>query len=302
MAEAQAPPSDADRTLLIVEDNDRFAETLGSEFRDRGYRVTRAHDLASLDALPDPGFDYAVVDLRLGADSGLDAIQRILARAPAARVVVLTGYGSIATAVKATKLGAVGYLMKPTDAEQVERALLEEDDDEGRAVDPRRVPEPLPPRARVHRVRARGVRREHLAGGAAARAASAVAPAQAPQVHAAVEDARPAPLRRPPAPPALAPDPKLELEGRRDGLQRIGLLQDHPRPPQLDDALVFPRPELLVHALARRPDQVGQVLLRHPDLDRPAHDRPESRHPSSSGLCTSSSKTRAVGRGSTGRS
>ena len=131
MADPQTPANEGDRSLLIVEDNDRFAETLGSEFRDRGYRVTRAHDLASLDALPDPDIDYAVVDLRLGADSGLDAIQRILARAPEARVVVLTGYGSIATAVKATKLGAVGYLMKPTDAEQVERALMEEDDEDG---------------------------------------------------------------------------------------------------------------------------------------------------------------------------
>ena len=59
-----------------------------------------------------------------------DAIQKILDRCPQARIVVLTGYGSIATAVKATKLGAVGYLMKPTDVDQVERALLEEDDEE----------------------------------------------------------------------------------------------------------------------------------------------------------------------------
>jgi len=119
-----------DRSLLIVEDNDRFAETLASEFRDRGYRVERASDLASLDRLNATGFQFAVVDLRIGADSGLDAIQSILQRSPEARVVVLTGYGSIATAVKATKLGAVGYLMKPADADQVERALLDGDDDD----------------------------------------------------------------------------------------------------------------------------------------------------------------------------
>ena len=70
------------------------------------------------------------MDLRLGADSGLDAIQIILKHSPKAKVVVLTGYGSIATAVKATKLGAVGYLMKPTDVDQIERALLEQVDDD----------------------------------------------------------------------------------------------------------------------------------------------------------------------------
>lgn len=120
----------AGRSLLIVEDNDRFAETLGSELSDRGYLVKRAHDLASVDAFADIQFEFAVVDLRLGADSGLDAISKILARSPGARIVVLTGYGSIATAVKATKLGAVGYLMKPTDVDQVERALHEEADEE----------------------------------------------------------------------------------------------------------------------------------------------------------------------------
>jgi len=117
-----------ERSLLIVEDNDRFAETLASEFRDRGYSVARAHDIASLDALNPIGVQYAVVDLRLGADSGLDAIQKILGHAPSARIVVLTGYGSIATAVKATKIGAIGYLMKPTDVDEVERALLDDNE------------------------------------------------------------------------------------------------------------------------------------------------------------------------------
>lgn len=115
-----------DRSLLIVEDNDRFAETLASELRDRGYTVERARDLASLEAMRHLDVQYAVVDLRLGADSGLDAVQLILSRSPTARIIILTGYGSIATAVKATRLGAIGYLMKPTDVDQVERALLDE--------------------------------------------------------------------------------------------------------------------------------------------------------------------------------
>ncbi|HPG25872.1 MAG: response regulator [Spirochaetaceae bacterium] len=127
---ASRPDGEETRTLLIVEDNDRFAETLGSEFRDRGYLVERARDLTSLDRLERPTFDFAVVDLRLGADSGLDAIAHILTRSPDTKIVVLTGYGSIATAVKATKLGAIGYLMKPTDVDQVERALLGEADDD----------------------------------------------------------------------------------------------------------------------------------------------------------------------------
>jgi two-component system response regulator RegA len=122
----------ASRSLLIVEDNYRFADTLAGEFRDRGYAVQRACDLSSITAIKNLDVAFAVVDLRLGADSGLDAIQVILARSPRAKIVVLTGYGSIATAVKATKLGAIGYLMKPADVDQVERALhgeeIEEDE------------------------------------------------------------------------------------------------------------------------------------------------------------------------------
>ena len=138
MAESTLPPLQTKlaggKSLLIVEDNDRFAETLGSELSDRGYTIERARDLSSLDAMKNLAVDFAVVDLRLGADSGLDAIQKILARCPKARIVVLTGYGSIATAVKATKLGAVGYLMKPTDVDQVERALYEEEDEDAEIV------------------------------------------------------------------------------------------------------------------------------------------------------------------------
>ena len=78
MADASNPIADEDvRSLVIVEDNDRFAETLASELRDRGYQVSRARDLASLETFRDLEFHYGVVDLRLGADSGLDAIQGV---------------------------------------------------------------------------------------------------------------------------------------------------------------------------------------------------------------------------------
>lgn len=113
--------------LLIVEDDDRFSETLSAEFHDRGYTVTRAANLDELRSLDATGVGYAVVDLRLRSDSGLDAISEIKEHSPHARIVVLTGYGSIATAVQATKLGAIQYLTKPIDIDELERALLSDD-------------------------------------------------------------------------------------------------------------------------------------------------------------------------------
>jgi two-component system response regulator RegA len=113
--------------LLIVEDDDRFAETLSAEFQDRGYAVARAESLEALALLDSSGVGYAIVDLRLRSDSGLDAIAEIREHSPHARVVVLTGYGSIATAVHATKLGAIQYLTKPIEIDELERALLSDD-------------------------------------------------------------------------------------------------------------------------------------------------------------------------------
>ena len=124
-------PSDAeneDRTLLIVEDDPRFAETLATEFRDRGYRVESVDSLGALRAIDASRFQHAVVDLRLRRDSGLDAIMQIKENSPGTRVVVLTGYGSIATAVQATKLGASSYLTKPVDVDELERALVNTDE------------------------------------------------------------------------------------------------------------------------------------------------------------------------------
>ena len=110
--------------LMIVEDDDRFAETLTAEFLDRGYAVSRAASLEELDALDTTGVGYAVVDLRLRRDSGLDAITSIKSRSPGTRVVVLSGYGSIATAVQATKNGATNYLTKPIDMDELEHTLI----------------------------------------------------------------------------------------------------------------------------------------------------------------------------------
>jgi len=118
------------RSLLIVDDNQRFADTLASEFRDRGYDVTWLESLAAVREAGPLEYDFAVVDLRIRQDSGLDVIGVIKERSPGTTIVVLTGYGSIATAVRATKLGATSYLTKPVDVDQLERALLGEEEDE----------------------------------------------------------------------------------------------------------------------------------------------------------------------------
>jgi two-component system response regulator RegA len=112
------------KTLLIVEDDTRFADTLATEFRDRGYEVAHVPDLAGLEATDPSEFEFAVVDLRLRRDNGLDAVTSIKTRSPGTRVVVLTGYGSIATAVQATKNGATNYLTKPIDMDELEHTLL----------------------------------------------------------------------------------------------------------------------------------------------------------------------------------
>lgn len=117
----------AERTLLIVEDNTRFADTLGTELQDRGYAVESLPSLAAVREADVSRFRYAVVDLRLRQDSGLDVIQEIKSQNPDVHIVVLTGYGSIATAVQATKLGAAHYLTKPVDIDEVERALQTEE-------------------------------------------------------------------------------------------------------------------------------------------------------------------------------
>lgn len=113
--------------LLVVEDDERFADTLATEFQDRGYEVTTLTDIRSLSQIDASTFNYAIVDLRLRDASGLDVIVDLKARAPEIRVVVLTGYGSIATAVQATKLGATDYMTKPVDIDALERTFLGDD-------------------------------------------------------------------------------------------------------------------------------------------------------------------------------
>jgi len=121
--------SDA-RLLLIVEDDEPFARTLKRSFERRGYTVLVAHDHATLLALLEthrPGF--AVVDLKLNGASGLVCVQALRRSDAAMRIVVLTGFASIATAVEAIKLGASYYLAKPSNTDDIEAAFARADGD-----------------------------------------------------------------------------------------------------------------------------------------------------------------------------
>jgi two-component system response regulator RegA len=120
-----------DRSLLIVDDDEPFRKRLARAMEKRGFDpvVTAesvAEGLANARGTPPA---YAVIDLRLEDGNGLDVVEALREARPEARVVVLTGYGAIATAVAAVKIGATDYLSKPADADDVEAALLSQPDD-----------------------------------------------------------------------------------------------------------------------------------------------------------------------------
>src|SRR5438874_11715051 len=119
----------ADRSLLIVEDDKSFLQRLARAIEGRGFTVTTAESVADgLAQLETISPAFAVVDMRLEDGNGLEVISALKRRRPDARAIILTGYGNIATAVNAVKLGAVDYLSKPVDADDVVHALLTLDD------------------------------------------------------------------------------------------------------------------------------------------------------------------------------
>ena len=119
----------ADRTLLLVDDDKPFLTRLARAMEARGFEVRTAESVSEgVDQVRRSAPGYAVVDLRLGDGNGLDVIQALHQARPEARAVVLTGYGNIATAVTAVKLGAIDYLAKPADADAVYGALVAETD------------------------------------------------------------------------------------------------------------------------------------------------------------------------------
>lgn len=122
---ASPSPVPTERTLLIVEDDKSFLQRLARAMEGRGFLVTTAESVADgLLQVEKVTPAFAVVDMRLGDGNGLDVISAMKKRRPEARAIILTGYGNIATAVNAVKLGAVDYLAKPVDADDVVAALL----------------------------------------------------------------------------------------------------------------------------------------------------------------------------------
>ncbi|NJM30077.1 MAG: ActR/PrrA/RegA family redox response regulator transcription factor [Rhizobiales bacterium] len=120
-----APTLPADMTLLLVDDDKPFLMRLARAMETRGFAVRTAESVAEgIEQVRQSAPGYAVVDLRLGDGNGLDVIEALHAARPDARAVVLTGYGNIATAVTAVKLGAIDYLAKPADADAVHGALI----------------------------------------------------------------------------------------------------------------------------------------------------------------------------------
>jgi len=119
------------RSLVIIEDDAAFARTLRRSFERRGYQVRAAENLEALRALLAEGYrpGFAVVDLKLGGGSGLACVQVLRATDAVMRIVVLTGFASIATAVEAIKLGASDYLAKPATTDEIEAAFEREEGD-----------------------------------------------------------------------------------------------------------------------------------------------------------------------------
>lgn len=120
----------SERSLLIVEDDPSFARALKRSFERRGYAVHLSDSLAGVEAsLQEISPGFAVVDLKLTGESGLECVRALHDFDPDMKIVVLTGFASIATAVEAIKLGACHYLAKPSNTDDIEAAFDKADGD-----------------------------------------------------------------------------------------------------------------------------------------------------------------------------
>ncbi|MEO1790109.1 MAG: ActR/PrrA/RegA family redox response regulator transcription factor [Pseudomonadota bacterium] len=134
MLDNALPNLGPDKSLLLVDDDEPFLKRLARAMEKRGFEVETAETVTAGRAIANarpPA--YAVVDLRLEDGNGLDVVEAIREKRPDSRVVILTGYGAIATAVAAVKIGATDYLSKPADANDITSALL---------ADPEELPPP----------------------------------------------------------------------------------------------------------------------------------------------------------------
>lgn len=126
MTDAEAAPRHG--SLLLADDDNAFRQRLAVTLGRRGFEVTSAASLAEARTLiPQLRPDYAVLDLRLGDGNGLDLVAELRRAREDTRVIILTGYGNLATAVAAVKEGAIDYLAKPADPEDIVNALLASD-------------------------------------------------------------------------------------------------------------------------------------------------------------------------------
>ena len=113
------------KSLLIVDDDNPFRERLARAMEKKGFKVSQAEGVKKgIDTVKTQKPAFAVVDLRLSDGNGLEVVKQIQTTNSKSRVVMLTGYGNIPTAVAAIKEGAIDYLAKPADADDVEKALL----------------------------------------------------------------------------------------------------------------------------------------------------------------------------------
>ena len=115
----------SDKSLLLVDDDNPFRERLARAMEKKGFEVIQAEGVKKgIDAVKSKKPAFAVVDLRLNDGNGLEVVKEIQNSNENSRIVMLTGYGNIPTAVSAIKQGAIDYLAKPADADDVEKALL----------------------------------------------------------------------------------------------------------------------------------------------------------------------------------
>jgi len=128
--EAQLEAPEGDKSLLVLDDDTAFRTRLARALMGRGFTVSSVGTVAEaieIASLNPPA--YAVLDLRLEDGSGLSVVEALHKRRKDCRVVILTGYGAIATAVAAVKAGAIDYLAKPADADDIVKALLAQPND-----------------------------------------------------------------------------------------------------------------------------------------------------------------------------
>jgi two-component system, response regulator RegA len=125
MTEDSMASGPGEKTILIADDDAPFRTRLARALETRGFQVAMAENVAmALGFLKKEAPAFAVIDLRLGDGNGLEIVEALHRERPDCRAIVLTGYGNIATAVAAVKFGAVDYLSKPADADDIVKALL----------------------------------------------------------------------------------------------------------------------------------------------------------------------------------